>query len=112
MFDTGTRKWEKLIDVPYDLHTIALYKNEMALICSEVSLWVIDLNTLETHTIDTIFVDGKSQHPHDLNSVCCDNQGGIWLGTYRTLQENQRNTRKDSIYTYKINTFTACCRSY
>ena len=82
MFDTRTRQWQVLIDVPYDLHTIALCADHTALVCSEVSLWSINLQSLETQTLETIVVDGVEQHPHELNSVCSDRQGGIWLGTY------------------------------
>ena len=82
MFDTNTRQWKLLIDVPYDLHTIAICNDHTALVCSEPALWTIDLHTLESHLIDQIVVDGEMQYPALLNAVYSDNQGGVWLGTY------------------------------
>lgn len=80
-FDTKKQEWTVLLETSYDLHTIALTKNNTVMICSARDMWTIDLNTLEATSANTIIVDGKEQSTFDMNSVFADNQGGIWLGT-------------------------------
>lgn len=87
-FNTVTRQWQTLFRSAEILHTICI-ANSMpgttarhAFVTSETQMRQIDLGNLQVSDISQINLDGKMLSTERMNTVFCDSQGGLWLGSY------------------------------
>lgn len=82
-FDTKSGQWHTLMETPYTLHTLALTKDRHAYITCPKGYWLFDMDSgkgklfTQLHTTEDGIISNAG-----LNSVFCDSQGGIWMGTY------------------------------
>lgn len=80
-FNPDTRKWEKLLSTPYVLHTIIAPSGNNIIISCRTGLWTINVNTKQcTYKPSLPLVDGQ-ELTTDINTICEDRAGGMWLGT-------------------------------
>lgn len=80
-FDPRTRRWKKLLDTPYILHTLVVPTRKTAYVTCGKGLWKLDLCTgRNTYEPSVHMVEGSSVVT-DINTVFIDKDGGWWLGT-------------------------------
>ncbi len=79
-FSVTARQWEKLMEMPYHLNNMVLYKGSL-FIASENGYWTYHLKTgQQRHYDEFVLTDGRKLTT-DINDMCFDHQGGLWLGT-------------------------------
>lgn len=87
-FNTATRQWQTLFRSPEILHTICIAPSmpgtttRHAFVTSETQMRQIDLGNWQVSEINQINLDGKPLSTEHMNTVFCDSQGGLWLGSY------------------------------
>lgn len=82
VFDPQTQSWEKLMQVPYTLHTLIVPSSEQVYITCGKGIWQLDLPTRQHTYLPTLqLADGKQLHT-TINTIYQDAQKGLWLGTY------------------------------
>jgi len=79
-FSAATRQWRKIMETPYHLNNIREFKGSLY-IASQYGYWTynLQLETLKQHN-EFLLTDGRILET-DVNDICFDHQGGIWLGT-------------------------------
>lgn len=82
-FDPQTKKYEKIFDCDYILHTLNMSSDNQALISSQHGYLMFDFKVGNTprEVRELSLPDGKSITT-GINTVYRDQDGGIWLGTY------------------------------
>lgn len=79
-FDVEKKTWTELMRVDYSLNNMAI-RNNMLYIASAYGYWTYDCSTKTfEHTQELKLLSGK-QLLTDINTICFDHQGGIWIGT-------------------------------
>lgn len=87
-FNTSTRQWQTLFRSTEILHTICIAPSlpgttaRHAYVTSETQMRQIDLGNWQVSEINQINLDGKPLSSEHMNTVFCDSQGGLWLGSY------------------------------
>lgn len=87
-FNAATQQWKELFRSTEILHTLCLAPSssgtsvQHAYVTSETKMRQIDLTSLQVSEISQINLDGKSISSERMNTVFCDSQGGLWLGSY------------------------------
>lgn len=87
-FNTSTRQWQTLFRSAEILHTICIAPSlsgttaRHAYVTSETKMRQIDLGNWQVSEINQINLDGKPLSSEHMNTVFCDSQGGLWLGSY------------------------------
>ncbi len=87
-FNATSRQWKELFRSTEILHTICLAPSlsgtsvKHAYVTSSTKMRQIDLESLQVSEINQINQDGKSISSERMNTVFCDSQGGLWLGSY------------------------------
>ena len=80
-FDLSSREWHHLLSTDYALHTICLSSPGTVYISSERGLWICDTRN-RTVSLDTDYsIVGDRAIGLDMNTLACDHQGGLWLGS-------------------------------
>lgn len=79
-FDIETRKWKKLMETPYHLNNMVRH-NSFLFVASEYGYWTYNVNTGETEHIEELMLTRGRKLKTDINDICFDRQGGMWLGT-------------------------------
>lgn len=79
--DINTKEWQVLFETPSTLHTISA-DSHFAYITSQDKMWQVNLADNSVEDVESINLNGTHITPGHMNSVCVDNQGGIWLGSY------------------------------
>lgn len=80
-FDPRTRRWKKLLETPYVLHTLVVPSRDTAYITCGKGLWKLDLRAeRNTYEPSVRMVEGSSVVT-DINTIFIDNEKGWWLGT-------------------------------
>lgn len=88
IFNTVTHQWQTLFRSDEILHTISIAPSlsgdtaRYAFVTSETMMRQIDLGTRQISEINQISLDGKLVLSERMNTVFCDSQGGLWLGSY------------------------------
>ncbi|MBO4664580.1 MAG: helix-turn-helix transcriptional regulator [Bacteroidaceae bacterium] len=80
-FDSNTRLWKTIFEVPYTVHTLAV-SPRMAYVVTREDMWEINTTTDEAHVVEHLMLEGTPILPKHMNTVFVDNQGGVWLGSY------------------------------
>lgn len=80
-FSMKDRNWKTLLDVDYILHTIINVSPGNAYITSEKGLWIVDLLSGKCRLDTGYSIVGNKEVGLDLNTLCVDRQGGLWMGS-------------------------------
>ena len=82
-FDPETRKYSRIFECDYILHTLNMSSDNQALISSQHGYLMFDfkLGTTPREVKELALPDGKSLTT-GINTVYRDQEGAIWLGTY------------------------------
>ena len=82
-FDPETRKYSRIFECDYILHTLNMSSDNQALISSQHGYLMFDfkLGTIPREVKELALPDGKSLTT-GINTVYRDKEGAIWLGTY------------------------------
>ena len=79
-FDVNTRQWETLLKTPYHLNNMTMFRGRLY-IASEYGYWSYSPETkIADHVEELILTKGRRLST-DINDICFDRQGGMWLGT-------------------------------
>ena len=79
-FDITRWEWKRLLATPYHLNNIDKKGNLIYLPC-EYGYWVYDVSIDKAGQVDELrMLDGRSLKT-DVNALCFDRQGGMWIGT-------------------------------
>ncbi len=81
-FNPDTRQWRTVFETKKGLfHTLCIVSPELALLSCSDGLWKVHLQTgeMELHSA-AVTIQGDTVRS-ELNTVFCDNEGGLWLGT-------------------------------
>ena len=81
-FDIKSREWKKLLQTPYHLNNMVIHRGRL-FVASEYGYWTLNLkNGSAEHTEELLLTQGRKLNT-DINTICFDRQGGMWLGTER-----------------------------
>lgn len=78
--DLSTYQWTTLMSTPYHMNNMAVYDGQIYVAC-EYGYWVYDKHTGDTIHEETLTLTKGRTLTTDVNAVCFDWQGGMWLGT-------------------------------
>lgn len=87
-FNCFTRQWKTVFCTPEILHTICIAPSlqepmgKIAFVTSQTEMRQISLSSLQVSKIRSINLSGDRISPERMNTVFCDIQGGLWLGSY------------------------------
>lgn len=81
-YHADTRQWERMMDMPYHLNNMTL-KDSVLYVASEYGYWEYHLATKEKYHVETLTLSKGRTLQTDVNAVCFDRQGGLWIGTER-----------------------------
>jgi len=79
-FDVNTRRWEKIFSVPYHLNNMVKHRGRLYIAC-EYGYWSYSPETGVKDHIEELFLTHGRRLNTDVNTICFDRQGGLWLGT-------------------------------
>ena len=79
-YDVAHRQWSQLMAVPYHLNNMAM-RNSKLYIAAEEGYWVMDVNTGAARHIRELQLSKYRRLVTDVNTLCFDRQGGMWIGT-------------------------------
>ncbi len=80
-FDTKSRAWSVVFDVPYTVHTIAV-DSDVAYVTTKEDMWCIDCKTNTACIVESLMLSGTPILTRHMNTIFVDNQHGVWLGSY------------------------------
>ncbi len=79
-FNIGKWEWKTLMETPYHLNNIEKRGNLLYIPC-EYGYWVYDVESGRAGQVDELrMFDGRLLNT-DVNALCFDRQGGMWIGT-------------------------------
>ena len=79
-FNIGKWEWKKLLETPYHLNNLEKRGNLIYIPC-EYGYWVYEVETGKAGQVDGLkMLDGRQLNT-DINALCFDRQGGMWIGT-------------------------------
>lgn len=81
-YDSASRQWERLMETPYHMNNMAL-RNKVLYVASQRGYLEYDLETKKTHPVETLTLSKGRTLKTDVNTLCFDRQGGLWIGTER-----------------------------
>ena len=81
-FDVERRQWRKLLETPYHLNNMVV-RDGIIYIASEYGYWTYETATDRTDHIQELTLTRGRKLLTDINTLCFDRQGGLWLGTER-----------------------------
>lgn len=79
-FDITRWEWRRLLETPYHLNNIDKKGSLIYLPC-EYGYWVYDLSLERATQIDELRMFNGRSLKTDVNALCFDRQGGMWIGT-------------------------------
>lgn len=78
--DMKTHEWTTLLSTPYHLNNMAVHHGRIYIAC-EYGYWMYDKKTgASEHVAALQLTKGRSLNT-DVNTLCFDHQGGMWIGT-------------------------------
>lgn len=75
-------EWKLLLNTPYSLNNITPHDG-LLYVASAQGYWTHDLTTHQQEHYATVQVGTGRQLQTDVNDICFDRQGGMWMGTER-----------------------------
>ena len=79
-FDIEQETWKTLLKTPYYLSNLA-EKDSILYIPSAYGYWTYDMHTEAFEHIEELRMSNGSNLLTDINAMCFDKQGGMWVGT-------------------------------
>ena len=79
-FDITRWEWKRIVATPYHLNNIEKHEDLFYIPC-EYGYWVYDLNLGKATEIDNLRLFNGRTIQTDVNALCFDRQGGMWIGT-------------------------------
>lgn len=79
-FDIEQETWKTLLKTPYYLSNLA-EKDSILYIPSAYGYWTYDMHTEALEHIEELQMSNGSKLLTDINAMCFDKQGGMWVGT-------------------------------
>ena len=79
-FDVNSRQWETLLKVPYHLNNMTKFHGRLY-IASEYGYWSYSPETKVADHVEELMLTKGRRLLTDVNDICFDRQGGMWLGT-------------------------------
>ena len=79
-FDIEQQTWKTLMKTPYYLSNVA-EKDSILYIPSAYGYWTYDMHTEAFEHIEELLMSNGSKLLTDINAMCFDKQGGMWVGT-------------------------------
>lgn len=86
VFDPFEQTFQKRFECPYTLHTLTLSASSRHAIISSPKGYLVfplDQPLARPHQITNLKLPDGTELTTGVNTIYCDKQGGIWLGTYR-----------------------------
>lgn len=80
-FSVKDREWKTLLATDYLMHTIINASPGKAYMTSEKGLWIVDLISGKCQLDTGYSVIGNKEIKLDMNTLCVDHQGGLWMGS-------------------------------
>lgn len=92
-FDPDSREWRTIFETSTGaFHSLCVPDDESALIGCPTGVWSIGLHTGEMMLHSAIETVGGETWQTGVNSVVCDDRGGLWLGSWKGV------LRADTLY--------------
>ena len=84
-FDVEKREWKEILRTPYHLNNIAMKEgcDTLVFIPCEYGYWVYETWLDNMRHFDTMKMESGQPISTNLNVMCFDRQGGMWVGTER-----------------------------
>ena len=79
-FDLEKRTWKTLMKTPYYLSNLAEY-DSILYVPSAYGYWTYDLKSNEFDHVEELTMANGGKLLTDINAMCFDKQGGMWIGT-------------------------------
>ena len=79
-YDVEQQQWRQLMAKPYHLNNMAMRDGKLY-VAAEEGYWVIDLTTGQGRHIRELKMSKNRHLLTDVNTLCFDRQGGLWIGT-------------------------------
>lgn len=81
-FDVLTGRWTRLMHTPYHLNNMAIHQG-LLYVASEYGYWTYDIKSGEITHWEYLQLTRDRRLQTDVNTICFDRQGGMWMGTER-----------------------------
>ena len=84
-FDIEKRSWKEIMRTPYHLNNLAMKEgaDTLLFIPCEYGYWVYEIYRDGLRHFDTLKMESGQPINTNLNVMCFDRQGGMWIGTER-----------------------------
>ena len=84
-FDIEKRSWKEVLRTPYHLNNLAMKEgaDTLLFIPCEYGYWVYEIFRDGLRHFDTLRMENGQPVSTNLNVMCFDHQGGMWIGTER-----------------------------
>lgn len=79
-FDISKWEWKRLLETPYHLNNIEKKGNWLYIPC-EYGYWVVDVELGSAGHVEELRMMNGRVIGTDINAMCFDRQGGMWIGT-------------------------------
>lgn len=79
-FDITKWEWKRLMELPYHMNNLAKKGNLIYIPC-EYGYWVYDVTLDRAGQVDELRMMNGRILSTDINALCFDRQGGMWIGT-------------------------------
>ena len=79
-FNVGKWEWKTLMETPYHLNNLEKRGNLLYIPC-EYGYWVVDVESGRAGQVDELRMMNGRMINTDINALCFDRQGGLWIGT-------------------------------
>jgi len=79
-FNIGKWEWKTLMETPYHLNNLDKRGNFLYIPC-EYGYWVVDVESGRAGHVDELRLKSGRVINTDINAMCFDRQGGMWIGT-------------------------------
>ena len=79
-FNIGKWEWKTLMETPYHLNNMEKRGNYLYVPC-EYGYWVVDAEMGRAGHVDELRLRNGRVISTDINAMCFDRQGGMWIGT-------------------------------
>ena len=100
-FNIGKWEWKKLMETPYHLNNLEKRGNLLYIPC-EYGYWVYNVELGVGGQVDELRMMNGRVLKTDVNTLCFDRQGGLWIGTEKWgLLYSRPNNPPFTIYTWE-----------
>lgn len=79
-YDVEQQQWRQLMVTPYHLNNMAMRDGKLY-VAAEEGYWVVDVTTGQGRHIRELKLSKNRHLLTDVNTLCFDRQGGMWIGT-------------------------------